>query len=48
MQAYKKGSNKNIDYAMEKIDEVNRFLMQGTDEKYLYEDTLSNMSELFE
>ncbi|MBQ0028076.1 MAG: flagellar protein export ATPase FliI [Lachnospiraceae bacterium] len=46
--AYKKGSNKNIDYAVEKIDEVNRFLMQGTDEKFVYEDTLNNMKELFE
>lgn len=45
--AYKKGSNKNIDYAMEKIDAVNEFLLQGTDEKYLYEDTLNIMNGLF-
>ena len=31
--AYKKGSNPAIDYAMSKIDEVNDFLCQSTDEK---------------
>ncbi len=46
--AYKAGSNKNIDYAVEKIDSVNGFLMQSTDEKFQYEDTLNMMKELFE
>lgn len=38
--AYKKGSNKNIDYAISKIDAVNAFLMQQTDEKYSFEEEL--------
>jgi len=46
--AYKKGSNKNIDYAIEKIDAVNKFLMQSTEDKYSYEDTVEIMSGLFE
>ena len=46
--AYKKGSNKNIDYAIENIDAVNGFLLQSTEEKYLYEDTLEIMGGLFE
>ena len=45
--AYKKGSNKNIDYAIEKIDAVNAFLRQDVDEKIDYEDTLSRMQQLF-
>ena len=46
--AYKKGSNKNIDYAIEKIDAVNDFLMQDVDDKVSYEDSLSMMKALFE
>lgn len=46
--AYKKGSNKNIDYAVSKIDAVNKFLMQSTDEKYSFEDALSMLSGIFE
>lgn len=46
--AYKKGSNKNIDYAIEKIDSVNAFLRQDVDEKIDYDDTLSRMQRLFE
>lgn len=46
--AYKKGSNKNIDFAMEKIDKVNEFLMQGVDEKFVFEDELRLMEEIFE
>ncbi len=45
--AYKKGSNKNIDYAIEKIDAVNDFLMQSTDEAFAFEDTLNLMNGLF-
>ncbi len=46
--AYKKGSNKNIDYAIEKIDAVNSFLLQSTEDKFSYEDTLQIMNGLFE
>ncbi len=45
--AYKKGSNKNIDYAISKIDAVNSFLRQGTDEKFSFEEEISMLSELF-
>lgn len=45
--AYKNGSNKNIDYAIYKIDAVNKFLMQQTDEKFDFEDEVSQLEELF-
>ena len=45
--AYKKGSNKNIDYAVSKIDAVNDFLMQDVNDKFLFEDTINQMSQLF-
>ena len=46
--AYKKGSNKNIDYAISKIDAVNDFLMQTTDEKFNFEDEIAMLEHLFE
>lgn len=45
--AYKSGSNKNIDYAIEKIDAVNDYLMQDVDAKYDYEQELQMLEELF-
>lgn len=45
--AYKKGSNKNIDYAVSKIDEVNSFLLQGTDEKFTFEDEIKMLCNIF-
>jgi len=45
--AYKKGSNKNIDYAIEKIEAVNEFLLQGTHEKYSFEEILEALEGLF-
>ena len=46
--AYRPGSNRNIDMAIEKIDAVNDFLTQGTDEKFLYDDIENQMKEIFE
>lgn len=46
--AYKAGSNKNIDYAIAKIDAVNSFLCQATDEKVSLEETLSELEGIFE
>ncbi|MBR3484217.1 MAG: flagellar protein export ATPase FliI [Lachnospiraceae bacterium] len=46
--AYKAGANKNIDYAIEKIDAVNAFLCQGTDEKFTFEETLAALKSIFE
>jgi len=45
--AYKRGSNKNIDYAMDKIEAVNNFLMQETDEKVPFEEELEKLLALF-
>ena len=45
--AYKSGSNPNIDYAIQKINSVNEFLMQRTDEKFSFEDSVSGMESLF-
>lgn len=46
--AYKPGSNKNIDYALSKIDAVNEFLMQDVYEKADFEETVSNLRAIFE
>ncbi len=45
--AYKHGSNPNIDYAIAKIDAVNNFLMQGVEEKFLFEEIVEQMDALF-
>lgn len=45
--AYKKGSNPNIDYAILKIDDVNSFLCQGTEEKFTFEETVQMLEDLF-
>lgn len=45
--AYKAGSSKTIDYAISKIEAVNSFLCQETDEKVTLEDTLEQLKELF-
>ena len=46
--AYKAGSNKNIDYAISKIDEVNEFLMQGVDETFTFEEIVEMLEKIFE
>ncbi len=46
--AYKSGSNKNIDYAIEKIDMVNQFLRQGVDEKFSFDEELEMLNGIFE
>lgn len=45
--AYKSGANKNIDYAITKIDKVNAFLMQETDEKPTFEETIAQLESIF-
>lgn len=45
--AYKKGSNPEIDYAMEKIRAVNDFLMQTTEEKISFEEEVQGLIQLF-
>ena len=45
--AYKSGANPSIDYAIEKIDAVNGYLCQGTDEKFSFDDELKLIEEIF-
>ena len=45
--AYKAGSNKEIDYAISKIQAVNDFLCQATDEKFTFEQCEELLSGLF-
>ena len=46
--AYKSGSNREIDYAITKINAVNTFLCQGTHEKFTFEEMLEQLYGLFE
>jgi flagellum-specific ATP synthase len=46
--AYKPGTNKNIDYAMKKIEQVNEFLCQEVEEKADFEDTIHKLESIFE
>lgn len=46
--AYRSGSNPSIDYAIEKINAVNSFLKQGTDEKFDFDDIVSQMKAIFD
>ncbi len=46
--AYKSGSNPNIDYAIEKIDAVNEFLMQDVEEKFTFEESVEMLESLFQ
>ena len=45
--AYVKGSNPKIDAAIDKIDDVNTFLKQATEEKFQFEETSKLLSSLF-
>ena len=45
--AYKRGSNKEIDYAIEKIGEVNNYLKQGVFDKYTFDEEKDMLSEIF-
>ncbi|MCI8502141.1 MAG: flagellar protein export ATPase FliI [Oscillospiraceae bacterium] len=44
--AYKAGTNRKLDYALSKIDAVNAFLTQGTDEAFSYEETLEKLDQI--
>lgn len=45
--AYKSGSNPEIDYAIQKIKEVNQFLQQDVNEKHGFEDEIAMLMEIF-
>ena len=46
--AYKTGSNHRLDSAVAKIDKVNAFLEQETDEKFTYEEVLQQMEKILQ
>ncbi len=45
--AYKRGSNPNIDRAINMIDAVNEYLLQATDAKYTFEESVEQLEALF-
>ena len=45
--AYKKGSNSNIDYAIDKIETVNEFLLQDTHDKFSLDEIRAMLQALF-
>ena len=45
--AYKSGSNPEIDYAIEKIHQVNEFLRQDVDSKYEFDEELALLNQIF-
>lgn len=44
--AYVKGSNQDIDYAIDVINNINEYLMQRTDERYSFEETLGILEDV--
>jgi len=46
--AYQKGSDPRVDYAIQKIDEVNQFLQQGLYEKDSFGECVDKLCKLFE
>lgn len=46
--AYKRGTNRELDYALERIDKVYEFLQQKTDESFSLEQTVIEMMKLVE
>ncbi len=46
--AYKAGTNKEIDLAISKIDEINGFLRQDVNEKVAFDDTVAGLSSFLE
>ena len=44
--AYKKGTNKKLDEAIEKIDGVNAFLKQGVNDKYTFDEIIDLMDKI--
>ncbi len=44
---YKKGSDRNVDFALDNVEKVNRFLKQGVTEKSTFQETLQQLKSLF-
>ena len=45
--AYKSGANPNIDYSIEKIDQVNDFLCQDVDSRYTLDEEIELLEGIF-
>ena len=45
--AYQYGTDPKVDYAIDKIEEVETFLKQGTYEQTPFDDTVEKMCEIF-
>ena len=45
--AYQKGSDARVDFAIDKIEAVNTFLKQPTEEKIGFEETVKRLKDLF-
>lgn len=45
--AYKRGSNKKIDLAIDSIDEINNFLRQETEVSFSFEETLDRLKNIY-
>ncbi len=45
--AYEAGSNPGVDYAIEKIDEVNNFLKQGMNDPVTFDDAVEGLKSIF-
>ena len=43
--AYKKGTNPALDEALRKIDKINAFLQQATDEAFTFEETVKMLKD---
>ncbi len=46
--AYKPGTNRKLDFALSKIDDINQFLMQGINEAFTYEQSLELMRKILQ
>lgn len=46
--AYKRGSNRELDQALEHIDQINAFLQQQVDEKVSFDDTVNQLCSIVE
>ncbi len=46
--AYKKGTNQELDRAIEKMPKINQFLQQTVESRFSHEETLEIMKEIFE
>ena len=44
--AYKAGTNPKLDHALKKMDAINQFLMQGTNEAFSYDESLAQMRRI--